>query len=180
MPGGSYECTVSEGVSACCRTSHCSACLSASNFCVCVCVSGLTDDAAVPALQGGGGAGDGAVGPGVPRAPSRGQGGAGAACRGGGGAAGQAGAWADPLGHRHHLDNQQKGGGVTETNKYVFMESGSNLENSSGFFAARSGNFFFPCKSRVTQTHTQTHTDTHRHTHTLLGPNPPPPTLIHS
>lgn len=63
----------------------------------------LTDDAAVPALQGGGGAGDGTIGAVsgsvVPGGPSWGQRGAGAACRGRGCAAGQAGAGADPLGH---------------------------------------------------------------------------------
>lgn len=60
----------------------------------------LTDNPAVPALQGGGGTGDRAVGT-VPVAGlarhRRREGGAGAACGGGGGAAGQGGARADPL-----------------------------------------------------------------------------------
>ena len=74
--------------------------------CVCVCVY-LTDDAAVPALQGRGGAGDGAVGTAVsvPRVHwgARGQRGAGATSRGRRCAAGQTGARTDPLGHQDTL-----------------------------------------------------------------------------
>ena len=66
----------------------------------------LTYDAAVPALQRGGGAGDGAVGAilvaRVPRGGG-GKGGAGAACGRGGGATGQGGAGADPLRHGQAL-----------------------------------------------------------------------------
>ena len=57
---------------------------------------GLTDDAAVPALQGGGGAGHGAVGAGLSGHVGR-QGGAGAPCGWRSGAAGQGGAWTNPL-----------------------------------------------------------------------------------
>ena len=56
----------------------------------------LTDDAAVPALEGGGGAGDGAVGAGLSGHVGW-QGGAGAACGWRRGAAGQGGARTDPL-----------------------------------------------------------------------------------
>lgn len=60
----------------------------------------LTNNSAVPALQGRRGTGDGAVGTVLVAGLAghgSGQGGAGAACRGGGGAAGQGGARADPL-----------------------------------------------------------------------------------